>query len=241
MMYICLSGFPQTESRRLIQRINPMRKLLLTTAAVAAAIAVAGCSKKLPQEPVSITYDTLTDERDGQTYRTVKIGEQTWMAQNLNYQTDSSWCYENSIDSCSKYGRLYNWMTSKAVCPKGWMLPSREDWKNLVTTAGGWETAGKRLKSKSGWNDYCGDDDEPQPCVSGNGTNDFGFSALSGGDRGSDGDFYGAGYGGNWWTATEYSSDYAYYRLMDYGYDNAVEDKYYKSDGYSVRCVAAPP
>jgi uncharacterized protein (TIGR02145 family) len=208
-----------------------MRKLLLTTAAVAAAIGLAGCGKTPPQELVSITYDTLTDTRDGQTYKTVKIGTQTWMAQNLNYQTESgSWCYEDSISYCKQYGRLYDWKTATTVCPKGWKLPSREDWNKLVTTAGGQKTAGKKLKSKSGWN------------KNGNGTNDFGFSALPGGLRDSYGSFRFAGNNGTWWTATEDGSDYAYSRIiMGYYDDNVDENDYDKSHGYSVRCVADTP
>jgi len=199
-----------------------MRKLLLTTAAVAAAIAGAVAGET--------DFGTFTDTRDGQTYKTVKIGTQTWMAQNINYQTKSgSWCYKDSTSYCNKYGRLYDWKTATTVCPNGWKLPSREDWKSLVATAGGWETAGKKLKSKSGWKE------------NGNGTDIYGFSALPGGYRYSDGDFGSAGSLGRWWTATEDDSDYAYNRRMGYDYDSVDENDHNKSYGYSVRCVADRP
>jgi uncharacterized protein (TIGR02145 family) len=199
-----------------------MRKLLLTTAAVAAAIAGAFAA-----EP---SFGTFTDTRDGQTYKTVKIGTQTWMAENLNYQTKSgSWCYKNDKFNCDKYGRLYDWKTAKTVCPNGWKLSSREDWDKLVATAGGKEMAGKKLKSKSGWNDYKG--------KSGNGTDDYGFSALPGGTRYySYGNFDYAGYRGGWWTATEIDSGKAYSRGMKYD-DYVKEYEGYKSGGGSVRCV----
>jgi len=203
-----------------------MRKLLLTTAAVAAAIAgaVAG-------EP---SFGTFTDTRDGQTYKTVKIGKQTWMAQNLNYQTeDGSWCNENSADRCKKYGRLYDGWTAKKACPAGWKLPSNQDWENLLTAVGGKATAGKKLKSKRDWNENNG--------MTGNGTDDFGFSALPAGGRDSEGSFYHAGNDGYWWTATERGDYYAYRRYMYYGYDNAGEDYNVKSFAFSVRCIADKP
>jgi uncharacterized protein (TIGR02145 family) len=129
-----------------------MRKLLLTTAAVAAAICLAGCSKKPALESVSETPDTFTDERDGQKYRTVKIGNQTWMAENLNYLPedgggwscrnygesayDGCWCYGRSADSCKKYGMLYDWITAVEVCPVGYHLPSNEEWDELLMAVG---------------------------------------------------------------------------------------------------------
>jgi uncharacterized protein (TIGR02145 family) len=199
-----------------------MRKLLLTTAAVAAAIAGAFAA-----EP---SLGTFTDTRDGQTYKTVTIGTQTWMAQNLNYQTDSSWCYENKAASCKKYGRLYDWKTAKTVCPNGWMLPFREDWNRLMATAGGDKKAGMMLKARSGWE------------RKGNGNDDFGFSALPGGRRNTDGCFFNAGNYGYWWTANEDRSDRidnndAYYRYMNH----RAYVRWYLTDknlGYSVRCVA---
>ncbi|MDR2591593.1 MAG: fibrobacter succinogenes major paralogous domain-containing protein [Chitinispirillales bacterium] len=197
-----------------------MRNLILTTAAVAAAICLAGCSKK--------ALVSFTDGRDGQKYKTVKIGQQTWMAKNLNYQTDGgSWCYEDKANNCKKYGRLYDWKTATTVCPKGWKLPSRENWDKLVATAGGFEIAGKKLKSKSGWknrNDWS----------TVNGTDNYGFSALPGGDRRSDGYFGNVGNFGYWWTATEYD---AYYRHMYYDDDAVYEGNSDKSYGFSVRCV----
>jgi len=162
------------------------------------------------------------------TYKTVVIGGKTWMAENLNYQTASgSWCYNNDNSNCDKYGRLYDWNTARTVCPAGFHLPLRQEWDNLVTAAGGKKAAGKKLKARSGWNN------------NGNGTDDFGFSALPSGNRFSDGSFYNAGIGGGWWTATGYNGDRAYYRVMDYYHGSVLEIHYngYKSSGYSVRCV----
>ena len=183
--------------------------IVLTTAAVAAG-AQTGAG-------------TFTDYRDGKTYKTVVIGGKRWMAENLNYKTSSgSWCYENHNTSCNKYGRLYDWNTAKTVCPSGWYLPSRQEWNDLVTAAGG----GKKLKTRSGWNN------------NGNGTDDFGFSALPGGFRNSDGNFGDAGNNGYWWTDTERGSNYAYGRFMCYDGGTVYEDSNVKDDGYSVRCVA---
>ena len=240
-----------------------MRKHLLTTAAVAAAIAVAiclaGCSKKLPQEPVSITYDTLTDERDGQTYRTVKIGEQTWIAQNLNYKTDSSWCYYNDTSSCNEYGRLYNWKAAINACPKGWRLSIGTDWAKLIFIASRGreyedyrgsmedkknkrnEVVSKKLKSKKGWFD----DD--------NGTDDFGFSALPGGKRSIDGEFVHCGYwlnghmAGYWWSITESRTGFAHCWIINSTYkespyiESMSMSNYDTRVGLSVRCVADRP
>jgi len=233
----------------LTQRINPMRKLLLTTAAVAAAIAGAVAGET--------AFGTFTDTRDGQTYKTVKIGKQTWMAQNINYKTPSgSWCYDNADSNCVKYGRLYDWNAAMTACPAGYHLASQKDWENLGNTVGGkmrvyhppmedWVGAGISLKAKHGWNSC------KNQC--GNGTDNFGFSALPGGNRDSIGNFNGAGSYGRWWANT---------RLYDfgvgkggvwwidcterhncdvvtfyYGHADAVE----QDGGFSVRCVADRP
>jgi len=173
---------------------------------------------------VAQSKGTLTDSRDGQKYKTVKIGNQVWMVQNLNYQTGNSWCYDGDDTKCEKYGRLYDWNTAKTACPKGWHLPSREEWDALVTAAGG-DAAGKALKSAVGWEN------------NGNGTDSYGFSALPGGRRYSLGAFNNAGSYGSWWTATESYEGNAYTRDMSYDNGNVGEDDIDKSNGFSARCV----
>jgi len=171
---------------------------------------------------------------EGQTYRTVKIGEQTWFAENLNYDpgTGNSSCYKGQESYCETYGRLYDWMAAMAVCPIGWHLPSQADWEEMTTYVGGRDTEGKKLKAKSGWNDS-----------GSNGTDDYGFSALPGGRGFSDGGFDSAGGYGYWWSASEHDDGYgypyrsAYLRSMDYIYDNSYGVLSTKSILYSVRCL----
>jgi len=101
---------------------------------------------------------TFTDGRDGQVYSYVKIGSQTWMAQNLNYETDDSRCYDDDESYCTTYGSLYYWEDALTACPAGWRLPSYEDWDELINTAGGTNIAGKNLRKDA--------------------SNTYGFSAL---------------------------------------------------------------
>jgi uncharacterized protein (TIGR02145 family) len=220
-----------------------MRKLILTTAAVAAAIGLAGCGKKPAEEPVpeirdtlsvtsdtlSVKYGTLVDERDRKKYKTVRIGDLLWMAENLNTRIGNSWCYDDADSKCFKYGRLYDWETATLACPTDWRLPTDQEWEDLVTATGNKRTAGKMLKSTTGWNDYL-------VLLSGNGTDDYGFSALPGG-HGILGAFNKAGKLGCWWTATEKGDDYAYFRSMSY-YDDSVRRRGGEKDfGFSVRCL----
>jgi len=191
-------------------------------------------------QPVLRTFGTMTDSRDGKKYRTVKIGSQTWMAENLNYDAKNSKCYGNSAGNCAKYGRLYNWKTAmngakssssnpsrvQGVCPVGWHLPSDAEWTALTDYVGGSSTAGKKLKSTSGWNN------------NGNGTDEHGFSALPGGSGNSGGDFYYAGYGGYWWSATEVDASYAWNRHMNCNREYVSGGSGDKAGLFSARCVA---
>jgi len=178
---------------------------------------------------------TLTDGRDGKQYRTVVIGGKRWMAENLNYEYGISWCYGDQYAMCYDYGRLYDWNTAQTACMSGWHLPSRKEWDKLVMTVGGSSYTAKRLKSKNGWNDDCGYADGP--CKSGNGTDDFGFSALPGGQRYSTGVFERVGDWGFWWTATNNGSKQAYNMFINTG-NNLIDDFDGKAKGFSVRCVA---
>jgi uncharacterized protein (TIGR02145 family) len=178
----------------------------------------------------------FTDKRDGRIYKTVKMPDgKTWMAENLNHKTGNSWCYEDNDANCKQYGRLYDWNTAKTACPRGWHLPSLKEWQKLVRAvdanahlSGGWDddnVAGKKLKAKDGWNS------------GGNGTDEYGFSALPGGGRGSDGSFNHAGNDGYWWSATENDASGAYNRGMDYYYGSVYEYHHDQDNGFSVRCV----
>jgi hypothetical protein len=126
--------------------------------------------KPVPTSKQSIVdaSGVLTDSRDGKKYKTVVIGEKRWMANNLDYkpQSGNSWCYNYKDSNCDKYGRLYDWNMAMTVCMAGWHLPSSQEWKKLVVTAGGDKKAGKKLKARSGWGEK------------GNGTNDYGFYKI---------------------------------------------------------------
>jgi uncharacterized protein (TIGR02145 family) len=206
------------------------------------------------QKRLDSISEYFTDERDGQKYRMVKIGSKRWIAQNLNYQTGKSWCYENDTNNCAKYGRLYDWNTAKKACPAGYHLPSTDEWDNLAKASGGkyrtgvtsggqilesYVGVGNKLKTTKDW--YYRDDVD-RTLVSGNGTDNYGFSALPGGSRSSyDSSFGDINKEGKWWTATDGDwSGAAYYRNLDYGSDEMDVDGFHskgKEDGLSVRCV----
>jgi len=182
---------------------------------------------------------------DGMAGTPVKIGSQTWMKRNLNCDVSGSKCYNNNSTNCNTYGRLYDWATTmnlpsscnstscpvqlphKGICPSGWHLPSDAEWQTLIDFAGGSSTAGRKLKATSGWN-YDG--------VSGNGTDEHGFSALPGGSGLSDGSFGGVGGNSHWWSSTG-DSNVAYHRVMSYSLEDVYRNGSYKSNLYYVRCL----
>lgn len=169
---------------------------------------------------------TMTDSRDGQIYKTVKIGDQIWMAENLNFEVDSSYCYNDSAKYCTKYGRLYSWAAANRACPDGWHLPTIDEFETLFATVGKQSIAGKKLKSASGWNN------------DGNGTDDFGFTALPTGIRyGKDKYYNYEGHHANFWSSIKNGSDSADYVNMFYGYDSVHVFVHDKNDGMSVRCL----
>ncbi len=177
--------------------------------------------------PDGWVYDSVNvirDPRDKQVYKTIKIGSLYWMAENLNYKTENSYCYNDSVEYCAKYGRLYTWAAAKLACPSGWHLPSRAEWDNLFTAVGGGATAGKILKSQTGWvND-------------GNGTDGVGFMGLPAGYSiiGSSGN---VGEITLFWSSSELDSSDAYDMFLSEKLDDANLDVSNKNYAFSVRCV----
>jgi len=192
----------------------------------------------------------------GQGYNTVLIGTQCWFKDNLNYQTGNSWCYSNEQSNCDTFGRLYDWETImngeassnnvpsgvQGICPLGWHIPSDEEWKILegntdtqypvgdpVWDETSWRgyDLGENLKSTSGWNS------------NGNGNDNYGFSAKPGGYRGSDTYFRLMGSQATWWSSSDYSSNAAWSRGVNFGADNMLRSDIFSSKdmGYSIRCL----
>lgn len=178
--------------------------------------------------------ESFTDSRDGRSYNVVKIGEQTWMVENLNFATEGSACPDGDTRNCKRLGRLYTWAEAKMVCPEGWRLPTKADFAQLLAQpdAGAPDAVsnkvGAALKARDGW------------FKKGNGTDDFGFNALPAGYRGADSKFDGIGGYAYFWSATEdpeNSESNAFYLFLSFSSDAASINAFAKDDYRSVRCV----
>jgi uncharacterized protein (TIGR02145 family) len=198
---------------------------------------------------VNNTYGTVTDI-DGNVYRTVKIGNQVWMAENLktshyndgisipNVTDGKEWSnlmkgaycyYDNDYSNNAKYGKLYNWyaVNTGKLAPKGWHVPSDKEWQQLLDYLGGDKIAGNNLKSTRGWDNNR------------NGTNSSGFSGLPGGCRYLDGQFSRIGFDASWWSSTKSNTydDAALNRDLYYSPGSDYRDLSNKEIGLSVRCL----
>jgi len=172
---------------------------------------------------------SFTDSRDGKSYKTVKLDNQIWLAENLSYNANGSKCYENQESNCLKYGKLYDWNAALSACPKGWHLPSAYEWVILNHLVGdidlaGYIVAGNMLKASIGWND------------NGNGIDVIGFAALPGG-RGFSRDFGDVGDVGFWWNSTENDASLAYHQRIYYNDEVVSVNIDDKSGLFSVRCL----
>ncbi|GHV15205.1 hypothetical protein AGMMS49938_12860 [Fibrobacterales bacterium] len=168
---------------------------------------------------------TFNDKRDGRNYKYVKIGRQFWMAQNLNFEAEDSFCYDNNPEQGELYGRLYSWATALGVCPLGWHLPTLAEWQELADFSGV-QTAATALKSISGWvSDY-------------GGTDDYGFAALPAGYR-SEGskEFHYLGKLAGWWSSSDVSAEKAFSVRFHSSAGQIRSDEFHKLSAFSVRCV----
>jgi uncharacterized protein (TIGR02145 family) len=168
----------------------------------------------------------FVDNRDNQQYKYIKVGDQTWMAQNLNYQTSAgSWCYDNSSTNCSNFGRLYSFNAAMNVCPLGWHLPSDLEWKNFENIMQGNDVnldIGDLIT-------ITGKSVNPQSINK--------FNVVLGGWRSYKGSYYRLGFSTNFWTSSSENKTYAWSRKIDNSTQRIFRDSYDKESGFSVRCI----
>lgn len=205
-------------------------------------VVTGGCKKKLGE---------MTDARDGQTYKTVLIGDQTWLAQDLNFEADNSSCYDDDPANCDIYGRLYDWETALTACPAGWHLPSDEEWSALIkfldpnadpqtdqSVTEESKIAGGMLKARGNLRDETGLWNYPNEGA----TNSSKFSAVPGGVCYDDGSCDVMGRHAIYWTSTENDNSKVIFRVLDYGlksFYRAEEDQWgmVRETSLSVRCL----
>jgi uncharacterized protein (TIGR02145 family) len=210
------------------------------------------------EETGPVTYPDYTGQIDsiidieGNVYRTIGIGSQIWMAENLRtlklnngtvipqVKDDSDWHYNktpaycwynnDSVNYSKIYGALYNFyaVSTDSLCPTGWHVPRNSEWTKLINFLGGAEKAGGKLKDyyTSYWS-------EPNFCF----VNNYGFAALPGGMRQSGGKFIDITTRGYWWTSTSIDDLYAYAFIMFHEKAEILKIYGLKKEGYSVRCI----
>lgn len=177
-------------------------------------------------QTTSFSGNVLLDTRDGHSYQVIKVNDLYWMAENLNFNGPGSYCYNNDLKNCDKYGRLYTWDDAQKSCPAGWRLASEKEWTslesylgmptNLLTTLR-WRGSGEGDKLKKG--------------------GPLGFDALYGGFRSDRGSFDRIGTYSYFWSATEYDSRVAFCRLLLFDHPGIYLNRYNKMQAMSVRCV----
>jgi uncharacterized protein (TIGR02145 family) len=201
----------------------------------------------LAKNNTSFKYGSFTDARDGETYRTIKIGNQVWMAENLRYKTEDSFAPGNEESNVAQYGRLYKWTTAlnipaeyqeqspandinmyreikadnyQGIAPEGWHIPSIKEWETLMENLPA-KSNGAELRSECVWQ---------KP-----GTDTLGFFALPAGYRFDNGAFCQFGKRVRFWCKEEYGTANAYrFNLTE---DSMDIEGVYRSDAISVRCV----
>jgi uncharacterized protein (TIGR02145 family) len=224
-----------------------MKKIF--TVMTALAVSASLCAQQGKPGP------NITDA-EGNSYKTVIIGTQQWMAENLKVSkysdgttipnitdnnqwqinTTGAWAYyNNDAANNAKYGKLYNWYAvskttngNKNVCPTGWHVPTDAEWTVLTDYLGGISIAGGKLKEvgTTNWN---------SPNTSA--TNTSLFTGLPVGTRDYDGDYSTIGDYGSWWGSTEDDTGSAWGRGLSYYYGDAYRDSDGKRNGFSVRCL----
>lgn len=173
-----------------------------------------------PVPPSAAVHGSFTDPRDGKVYPTVTLGPQTWLARNLAFATDSSWCLGDSVSNCETYGRLYDQHRALTACPPGWHLPTDAQWRTLDVLTAQEHGDDQDLRAKS-WE----------------GQDPYGFGLLRSGNREPAGNFEEGGIAAFHWSATRFASDSAWCRVVTSGpfVLQRISDR--RSVAMSVRCL----
>lgn len=156
----------------------------------------------------------------GESYRTVKIGDIEWLADNLNYEVEGSHCYNEEKEKCNEYGRLYSFDAAQKACPDGWHLPTSSDFKSLIYNGG----SSRNLRSKSGWTDKTS-----------KGLNFWGFDAKAAGGK-ENGGYFDLKMSAYFWMDAK-SGDDATVLWISYYEDRPKDVKFNTKNEFSVRCV----
>ncbi len=200
----------------------------------------------------------IVSDIDGYIYKTVKIGNQWWMAENLKtihysngdpiphvildplwrFATSGAYCnYDNDTTLVATYGRLYNWYAvddSLNIAPSGWHVPTDGEWQTLIDYLGGGVVAGGKMKSTGTISGGNGLWQTPNLGA----TNESGFSALPGGFRNhSNGRFYSIGDNAHFWSSTAAFNPYVWSRYLVFDSSGVIWFDCEKQKGFSVRCV----
>jgi uncharacterized protein (TIGR02145 family) len=203
------------------------------------------------------TYGTLTDQ-EGNVYKTIVIGNQEWMAENLKtsiyrngdaianitvngqwsaFTTTGAWSYfNNDIQYDCPYGKLYNWYAvadARNLCPSGWHVPTDAEWTTLTSFLGGESNAGGKMKSVGTIEAGTGLWHEPNQDA----TNESGFSGIPAGTRHPLGSFFNFSGNDYKWSSTEYDTAYAWFSNLNYNSRSAFRNYYNKRGGFTVRCL----
>ncbi|HPK05050.1 MAG TPA: fibrobacter succinogenes major paralogous domain-containing protein [Bacteroidales bacterium] len=201
---------------------------------------------------VFVAFQQQSVQVQPQKIKTIKVGYQEWMAENLNVvrfrngdliphvktdqewkaytmQKKPAWCfYENDPANEAKYGRMYNWYAvtdPRGLAPEGYRIPIDYDWQELARLLGSEELAGYKMKSTSGWNE------------DGNGSNTSNFSAMPGGYRHYHGQFSSVGDNGFWWSADTYDDENSNACYLSKNVDDFYRNFFFRGYGFSVRCI----
>lgn len=203
---------------------------------------------------MTMSFTTLLADIEGNIYQIVKIGNQTWMKENLKvkkynngdpilttspHNLDISsevspkyhWAYAGNDNNVATYGRLYTWYAAtdnRKICPVGWHVPTDEEWTTLANHLGGVTVAGGKLK-ESGTSHWS----TPNTSAS----NESGFTALPSGDRIYNGAYFDLNNYGNWWSSTLSSSNIGWYIYLGFNSGEMTKHKNSAQDGFSIRCV----